>query len=125
MRRLLAACFIVTALAACDSPESRLAKSRALLESYQTAPDDAKQAAVARSLDELDAAVAKLRDKGDSRAAGLADQARVLRSDFQAAKLARALQDARRAVESVGETFKNTYKSIENAFRPSPSPENR
>ena len=105
-------------LAGCDSAQRTADTARKQLAEFQAAPDSAKQAAVERSLAKLDQQIASLQDKGDSaNAAILRRQAASLKGDFQAARLAKTLNDAKNAIQGFGEAIKDAGKSFNNTLR--------
>ncbi len=116
LRVVAAAALLV--LAGCDSPARTAGTARKQLAAFQAAPDAQKQAAVEQSLAKLDAQVDDLDKKGDR---GQADifrrQAFTLRTDFQAAKLASALNNASKAIQGIGEAFKDAGKSFSETFK--------
>lgn len=118
LTRFLAACGLAIALAACDSPERTVSEASRQIAAYQAAPDAEKQAAIEASLARLETQVGELDRKGDRVKADLfRRQAQSLRSDFQAAKMARALQDAKAAIEGIGQAFQEAGKTIGESFR--------
>jgi uncharacterized protein YukE len=122
LRKLLAACGLSLALVACDSPEKTVSATSHQIAEFQAAPDAAKQAEIEASLVRLDAQVEALAKKGDRVQADLfRRQAQSLRSDFQAAKMARALKDAKTAIEGIGQAFQEAGKTIGETFRSAPT----
>ena len=118
LRVVAAAALLV--LAGCDSPSRTIDTARKQLAAFQAAPDAEKQAAVERSLAKLDAQVDELGKKGDNVQADLfRNQASNLRTDFQAAKVARAINDASKALQGIGEAFKDAGKSFSETFKKS------
>ena len=118
MRRWLVAAAALLVLAGCDSPTRTVETARRQLAAFQASPDAEKQAAVERSLDKLDAQVDELDKKGDRTQADLfRSQAFGLRTDFQAARMARAINDAKNAIQGIGEAFKEAGKSFGEAFK--------
>ena len=100
LRIAVAAALLV--LAGCDSPSRTADTARKQLAAFQAAPDAEKQAAVEQSLARLDAQVDDLEKKGDHVQADLfRRQASSLRTDFQAAKMARAFHDASKAIQGL------------------------
>jgi predicted small secreted protein len=114
--RALATVFFVAicaVLAGCESPESTVSTARRQLADFQAKPDNERQAAVERTLSKLDGQVAELEKKGDAVRADLfRRQALSLKSDFQAAKMARALTEAKNAIQGFGEAIKDAGKSF-------------
>lgn len=117
-RRLVAAVVVLLTLAGCDSPSRTAEIARKQLSEFQATPDAAKQAEVEKSLAKLDAQVAELEKKGDqTQAENFRRQAFALRTDFQAAKMARAINDAKNAIQGLGEAFKAAGKSFSETFK--------
>lgn len=100
-------------LTACQSPESTIATIRKQITEFKSAPDDFKQLAIEKSFAKLDEQIAELERKGDATQADLfRRQATALQSDFQAARMARALTDAKNAIEGFGNAIKDAGKSF-------------
>ncbi|MEI6278950.1 MAG: hypothetical protein WCQ16_06155 [Verrucomicrobiae bacterium] len=109
---------IALALAGCDSPTRTVETTRRQIAEFQASPNDQRQAAVEESLAKLDAQVAELAKKGDAVQSDLyRQQITRLRSDFQAAKINRALIDAKRAIQGIGDAFKEAGKAIGNTLK--------
>lgn len=120
MRKTLALLVIAAGLAACDSPGRTVQTTKAQIAAFQASPDSAKQAAVEESLARLDLQVGALEKKGDAIQADLfRRQAASLRSDFQAAKMSKAINDAKKAIEGMGNAFKEAGKTIGEALKSS------
>jgi len=121
MRKALALLAMAAGLAACDSPGRTVQTAKAQISAFQANPDSAKQAAVEESLARLDLQVGELEKKGDPIQADLfRRQSASLRSDFQAAKMSRAINDAKKAIEGIGDAFKEAGKTIGEALKTSP-----
>lgn len=84
---------------------------------FKAAPDETKQAKIDADFAKLESQIAALEQRGDVKADELKKQLASLRGDYQAAKMAKALQDARSAIEGFGEALKDTAKSVEDAFK--------
>ena len=104
-------------VAGCDNPQATVDKLRKEIAEFKTAPDDKKQAAIDETFAKLETKIAELEKRGDSKAEALKDQAAALRSDYQSAKMARALQDAKNAIQGFGEALKDGAKSIGDVFK--------
>ena len=118
MRRWIFALAAVMVFAGCDSPSRTVDTTRRQLSAYQANPDAANQAAVEESLAKLDAQVGELEKKGDRVQADLfRRQAFSLRTDFQAAKMATAINSASKAIQGIGEAFKDAGKSFSETFK--------
>jgi outer membrane murein-binding lipoprotein Lpp len=118
MKRAIAAfAFSVVLLAGCDNPQKTVDSIRRELREFKTAPDQAKQAKIEADFVKLENQIAALRQRGDAKTDGLKRQLDSLRGDYQTAKMAKALQDARSAIQGFGEALKDTAKSVEDAFK--------
>jgi len=116
LRLVVASALLV--LAGCDSPSRTADTARKQLSAFQAAPDAEKQAEVERSLAKLDTQVDELEKNGDHVQADLfRRQAFTLRTDFQAAKLASAFNNASKAIQGIGEAFKDAGKSFSETFK--------
>jgi len=84
---------------------------------FKAAPDETKQAKIDADFAKLESQIAALQQRGDVKADELKKQLASLRGDYQTAKMAKALQDAKSAIEGFGEALKDTAKSVEDAFK--------
>lgn len=109
---------IALLFAGCDSPQRTVDTARKQLAAFQAAPDAAKLAAVEQSLAKLDQQIEALKAKGDSVQTDLLRrQASNLKSDLQAAKLAKTINDAKNAIQGFGEAIKEAGKSFNETLR--------
>jgi len=109
---------VTVVLMGCDSPERTVDTLRKEISAFQAAPDDEKQAAIEKNFARLDEQIIALKKKGDrDKADSYEEQEANLRSDYQAAKLGRAVQDAKKAIQGFGEAIKSDVKSIGDAFK--------
>jgi len=109
------------ALAGCDSPERTADTLEKQISAYRAAPGAAQQQAVENSFAKLDAQIAGLREKGNADAARqLTTREATLRAEYSAAKVANTIQDAKAAIQGIGEVLKETGKNIQDAFRTPP-----
>ena len=104
-------------LAGCDNPQRTVDSLRRQIMEFKAAPDDAKQAKIDADFAKLENQIAALQQRGDAKADELKKQLASLRGDYQAAKMAKALQDAKSAIQGFGEALKDTAKSVEDAFK--------
>jgi outer membrane murein-binding lipoprotein Lpp len=104
-------------LAGCDSPQKTVDSLRKELMEFKAAPDETKQAKIDADFAKLESQIAALQQRGDVKADELKRQLASLRGDYQSAKMAKALQDARSAIEGFGEALKDTAKGVEDAFK--------
>lgn len=84
---------------------------------FKAAPDETKQAKIDAYFAKLETQIAALQQRGDVKADELKKQLASLRGDYQTAKMAKALQDAKSAIEGFGEALKDTAQSVEDAFK--------
>jgi predicted small secreted protein len=120
MKRPLAALLLGTVvLSGCDSPQRTIDSLRKELMEFKAAPDDAKEARIEADFAKLENQIAVVQQKGDPRADDLRAQLASLRGEYQTAKIARALQNARSAIQGFGEALKDTAKSVEDALKSS------
>ena len=105
-------------LSGCDSAQRTVDTARRQLSEFKAAPDNAKQAAVEQSLAKLDGQIAALEKKGDNANADIfRRQASGLKGDFQAARLAKTLNDAKNAIQGFGDALKEAGKSFNDTLR--------
>lgn len=121
MKRLFLAAglFCLLALPGCDSPQRTVDTLQKEIAEYKAAPSDQKQIEIEKNLTRLEEQILNLEKKGDARARELKDQLSSLRSDYKAAKMARALQDAKNALQGFSEVIKDGAKTIQEAFKDS------
>ena len=118
MNRWLFTAAIVLALAGCDSASQTVDTARKELAAFQAAPDAEKQAAVEKSLNKLDAQVEQIAQKGDRAQADLLrNQASNLRTDFQAAKMARTFNEVKTAIQGIGSALQEAGKSFSETIK--------
>ena len=104
-------------LSGCDNPQKTVDSLRRELMEFKAAPDEAKQAKIDASFAKLESQIIALQQRGDGKADEFKRQLASLRGDYQAAKMAKALQDAKSAIQGFGEALKDTAKSVEDAFK--------
>jgi septal ring factor EnvC (AmiA/AmiB activator) len=118
MNRCLAAVAMVAILAGCDSPSRTVDTARKQLAAFQAAPDSKKQAEVETSLAKLDAQIQALETQGDvAQAEILRHQSRNLHNDFQAIRMAHTIQNATKAIQDIGDAFKEAGKTFGESFK--------
>ena len=118
MKRVLASLALGAALlAGCDNPQKTVDSLRRELMEFKAAPDERKQAKIDASFAKLESQITALQENGDERTDELKRQMASLRGDYQAAKMAKALQDAKSAIQGFGEALKDTARSVEDAFK--------
>ena len=104
-------------LAGCDNPQRTVDSLRKEITEFKAAPDETKRAKIDENFAKLEGQIAALQQRGDAKADGLKNQLAELRGDYQAARMAKALQDAKSAIQGFGEALKDTAKSVEDAFK--------
>jgi hypothetical protein len=104
-------------LVGCDSPERTVDSLRKEIAEFRIAPDEKTRAKIDQNFAKLERQVADLQQRGDPRAGELRNQLISLRGDYQAARMSKAVQEARDAIQGFGEALKNTAKSFEEAFK--------
>jgi predicted small secreted protein len=120
MKRALAALAVGAALlAGCDNPQKTVDSLRRELMEFKAAPDETKRAKIDADFAKLENQITALQQRGDGKADELKRQLASLRGDYQAAKLAKSLQDAKSAIQSFGQALKDTAKGVEEAFKDS------
>jgi predicted small secreted protein len=118
LRRALAALSLCLALlTGCDNPQRTADSLRRELTEFKATPDAKKQAKIEADFAKLESQITVLEQRGDEKTDELKKQLASLRGDYQAAKMAKALQDARSAIQGFGEALKDTAKSVEDAFK--------
>ncbi len=116
--RLLLCALAAVFLVACDSPERTVQTARKQLNEFQAVPDSARQAAVEQTLAKLDGQIAELEKKGDVVQVDLfRRQAASLKGDFQAARLAKTINDTKNAIKGIGEAMKDAGKSFSETLK--------
>ena len=118
MKRVLASLALGAALlAGCDNPQKTVDSLRRELVEFKAAPDERKQAKIDASFAKLEGQITALQKRGDESTDELKRQMASLRGDYQAAKMAKALLDAKSAIHGFGEALKDTARSVEDAFK--------
>lgn len=117
LRRALAALSLCLALlTGCDNPQRTADSLRRELTEFKATTDAKKQAKIEADFAKLESQITVLEQRGDKKTDELKKQLASLRGEYQAAKMAKALQDARSAIQGFGEALKDTAKSVEDAF---------
>jgi dephospho-CoA kinase len=106
-------------LGGCDSPQRTVDSLRKEITEFKAAPNETRQAKIDEDFAKLEGQIAKLQQRGDAQAEELKSRLASLRNDYQAAKVARAVQDAKSAIQGFGQALKDTAKSVEDAFKKS------
>jgi hypothetical protein len=84
---------------------------------FKAAPDEKRQAKIDEEFAKLESQIAALQQRSDPKVDQLKSQLASLRSDYQAARMVKAVQDAKNAIQGFGDALKETAKSVEDAFK--------
>lgn len=117
MKRALLALTFALVLAGCDSAQSTADKLRVEIAEFKNTPDDKKQALIEEHFAKLETQLAALQKRGDAKADVISDQLTSLKEQYQTAKLAKALKDAKNAIQGFGQAVKETAKDIQQTFQ--------
>lgn len=117
MKRALLALTCALVLAGCDSAQSTADKLRVEIAEFKNTPDDKKQALIEEHFAKLQTQLAALQKRGDAKADTISDQLTSLKEQYQTAKLAKALNDAKNALQGFGQAVKDTAKDIQQTFQ--------
>lgn len=110
-------------LVSCNNPQNTVDRLRKEIEIYKGNPTPEKQVVIDKSFIELDDQIAVLERNGDTAKAAQFRQAEAsLRGDYQVAKMAKTIQDAKNAIENFGEAVKSGAQNIQDAFKATPEP---
>ena len=104
-------------LVGCDNPQRTVASLRKDIAEFKAAPNEKARAKIEEDFAKLERQIAELQQRGDPSASELRNQFVSLRSEFQAAKISKAVQDARDAIQGFGQALKDTARSVEEAFK--------
>jgi predicted small secreted protein len=104
-------------LVGCDSPERTVTSLRKEVAEFKIAPDEKRRVKIDQDFAKLEGQIAELEQRGDPRAGELRSQLISLRGEYQAARMSKAVQDARNAIQGFGEALKDTARSVEEAFK--------
>ncbi len=106
-------------LVGCDSPERHLHQASKAVAAFQATPSPSTEEAAEKAVADARAAVAATEKSGQtSRLRELNATLAGVESDFQAARMAYAVTQARQAVEQFGSAIKNVGESLKDAFAP-------
>ena len=104
-------------LVGCDSPQRTVASLREEIAKFKDAPDEKTRTKIDQDFAKLERQIVELQQRGDPRAGELKNQLVSLRSDYQAARMSKAVQDARNAIQGFGDALKETARSVEEVFK--------
>ena len=104
-------------LVGCDNHQRTVASLRKEIAEFKTAPNEKTRVKIEEDLAKLERQIADLQQRGDPKADELRSHFVSLRSEYQAAKISKAVQDTRNAIQGFGEALKETARSVEEAFK--------
>src|SRR5262245_14685683 len=101
-RTFLALAMGVAVLAGCDSPQRTVDSLLKDIMEFKATPDEKRQAKIDENFAKLEGQIAALRQRGDPKAEEFRSQLNSLRAEYQAARMAKAVQDAKKAIQGFG-----------------------
>lgn len=105
-------------LVGCDNPQKTADSLRREIAEFKTSPNETKQLQIEQSFAKLETQIAELEKRGDDiKADSLKSQLIDLRGDYQAAKMAKALNDAKNAIQGFGEAVKDGAQGLGDIFK--------
>lgn len=111
---------LVLLFAGCDNPQHTADVLRKEITSFQAAPTEEKKISIEAHFTKLDNQIDTLAKQGkEEEVSNLNSQRRNLLGDYQAAKMNKALNDAKNAVQGLGEAVKDGANSIGDLFKKS------
>jgi hypothetical protein len=115
--------FVLTCLTAlfvtgCDSPQKTADSLRKEIAEFQASPSDIKQIHIEQNFAKLESQITKLKPD-DEKTVLMKEQLDDLRSKYQSAKVSKALQDAKNAIEGFGDALKDNAKGLQDMFKSS------
>jgi uncharacterized protein YukE/predicted small secreted protein len=124
-RAFLALAFGAAVLAGCDNPQMTIDSLRKDITELSPGSNGeemrAKMAKIDDKFAKLESQITALEQRGDPKADEFKRQLASLRGEYQAKKMLQAVQDAKNAIQSVGEALRDTAKGVEDAFKKSDS----
>jgi hypothetical protein len=109
---LLALLVLALSLTGCDNPQRTADTLRNEIAAFKISPDPKKQAEIEANFSKLDQQINQLETKDTTKADLLRRQYVNLQAEYQAAKLAKTVNDVKNAVEGIGNAFKEGAKSF-------------
>lgn len=117
---VLSLLMLAISLNGCDNPQHTADVLRQDIASFQAAPTEEKKASIDAHFSKLETQINALEKQGkEEEASNLNSQRLNLLGDYQAAKMAKALNDAKNAVQGFGEAVKDGAHSIGDLFKKS------
>ena len=105
-------------LSGCDNPQKTADSLRREIAEFKATPTETKRLQIEQSFTKLESQIAALEKRGDDiKADSLQTQLIDLRADYQAAKMAKALNDAKNAIQGLGEAVKDGAQGIGDLFK--------
>lgn len=109
---LLALLVLVFSLSGCDNPQRTADTLRNEIAAFKVSPDPKKQAEIEANFSKLEQQITEVATKDATKADLLRRQYVNLQAEYQAAKLAKTVNDVKSAVEGIGNVFKEGAKSF-------------
>ncbi len=106
-------------VAGCDNPQRTIDTLRTQIAEFKVAPDEKKQAQIDANFVKLEQQITETRAKSATKADLLAREYAGLQGEYQAAKLARTINDAKNAIQGFGEALKEGAKSFGESLKSS------
>ncbi len=117
MKHALTFLALAVLLTSCDNPQKNTDTLRKEIAEFKAAPDEQRQLVIEQSFAKLERQIQELEKRSDPKADGLKEQLLALRGDYQAAKVNKALNDTKNAIQGIGEAVKDGAKSIGDIFK--------
>jgi len=117
MKHTLTLLALAVLLTGCDNPQNNADALRREIAEFKAAPDEKRQLVIDQSFAKLENQIQKLEKRDDPKADGLREQLVALRGDYQAAKVHKALHDAKNAIQGISEAVKDGANSIGDIFK--------
>jgi Skp family chaperone for outer membrane proteins len=119
LRRILGGFLVVVTvfLTGCDSPQRTIGSLRQEIADFKAEPNAVKQAKIEENFAKLDRQIQQEAAKNEDAAGALRREYASLQGEYQAARLARTLNDAKNAIQGIGEAFQEGAKSFGEAFK--------
>ncbi|GAB4180382.1 MAG: hypothetical protein Fur0032_21310 [Terrimicrobiaceae bacterium] len=118
LRLVLMVLCAVTLAACAPNPDKEIASLREQIAAFRNNPTAEREVAIEKAFSTLEAQIEELDKKGRaSLADGLRLQIRDLRTNYEAAKIARTVKEAQSAIQGLGQAIKDAGRTIGEALR--------